>query len=122
MTALESLMMFLYDFLTVPSQPPFDITYVSEETSVTYSWQEVPCGSRGGNIEWYTYKLSHNGETVATGNIPTPTQQVTLQRPSCGFVVFEVVALNNDGGMSDSSAVSYNVISTGRSKVKFIIC
>lgn len=101
-------------FVTVPSQPPSDVTHVTSDDSVMFPWEEVPCGSRGGLIHSYEYKLSSNGNVVESGNIPSPTQQVTLDRPSCGSYMFEVAALNDDG-MSDYAAIPYDVIDIGRS-------
>ena len=81
-----------------------------------FSWQEVPCGSRGGIIEYYPYKLFRVDPpyTVILENIPVSQQQVILDRPSCGSYMFEVAALTDDG-MSDYNAIPYDVISMGRS-------
>ncbi|XP_071799454.1 receptor-type tyrosine-protein phosphatase T-like isoform X2 [Asterias amurensis] len=42
-----------------PSAPPANIKHLNlTETGVSFQWDEVPCGSRGGVIAEYSYKLT----------------------------------------------------------------
>ncbi|XP_038066670.1 angiopoietin-1 receptor-like [Patiria miniata] len=48
----------------VPSAPPQQVTVNSNKRSLTFFWSQPPCGSRGGNITGYTYKLSGPGSQL----------------------------------------------------------
>ena len=46
-------------FPTAPSAPPANIKHLNlTETEVSFQWDEVPCGSRGGVIAEYSYELT----------------------------------------------------------------
>ncbi|XP_038066664.1 angiopoietin-1 receptor-like [Patiria miniata] len=51
----------------VPSAPPEQVTVDSTaKRSLTFSWSQPACGSRGGIITGYTYKLSGPGSQLIT--------------------------------------------------------
>ncbi|XP_038066685.1 receptor-type tyrosine-protein phosphatase F-like [Patiria miniata] len=48
----------------VPSEPPQQVTVTSQKRSLTFSWSQPACGSQGGVITGYTYKLSGPGSQL----------------------------------------------------------
>ncbi|XP_038069022.1 angiopoietin-1 receptor-like [Patiria miniata] len=48
----------------VPSAPPQQVTVNSNKRSLTFFWSQPPCGSRGGIITGYMYKLSGPGSQL----------------------------------------------------------
>ncbi|XP_038066669.1 angiopoietin-1 receptor-like [Patiria miniata] len=48
----------------VPSEPPQQVTVTSQKRSLTFSWNQPACGSRGGVITGYTYKLNGPGSQL----------------------------------------------------------
>ncbi|XP_038066667.1 angiopoietin-1 receptor-like [Patiria miniata] len=48
----------------VPSEPPQQVAVTSQKRSLTFSWSQPTCGSRGGIITGYTYKLSGPGSQL----------------------------------------------------------
>ena len=53
--------------LLEPSAVPANLTFIATTTSLTFTWDEVPCGNRGGpNTYKYTLDTSSPVETAAT--------------------------------------------------------
>ncbi|XP_038066666.1 angiopoietin-1 receptor-like [Patiria miniata] len=56
-----------------PSAPPQQVVVTSQKRSLTFSWSQPACGSRGGIITGYTYKLSGPGSQLIS-NVSTAEQ------------------------------------------------
>ncbi len=75
-------------------------------TSLTFSWDEINCGSRGGDIITYNYQLKfENGTTVEDSK--TDNLHVTLiALDACTQYDFNVAGVNNAGTGLRSDNVS----------------
>ncbi|XP_038066691.1 receptor-type tyrosine-protein phosphatase mu-like [Patiria miniata] len=87
-----------------PSAPPQQVTVTSTaKRSLNFSWRKPACGSRGGNITGYSYKLSGPGSQLIS-NVST-AEQVEID----GLIPFTnysfQVAANNSVGVGPYSEV-----------------
>lgn len=87
----------------MPSGPPRGIDFESTSQSLSISWQQPECGSRGGAIIGYIYSLT---DTI-TGVVDNgETQQTNIEKINlvpCSIYEFSIEALTmiGSGPMSD---------------------
>ena len=77
--------LFLYDIpfsiFKAPTDPPSNLRNTGiAPSSMSFSWDDVPCGSRGGEITGYVYDLSSasNGDLVLSGTTSAANRFVML--------------------------------------------
>ena len=66
---------------------PSNVAFTSTTTSITFTWDEIPCGSRGGSIT-YEYVFDSN---IGTS---TSTSETYNQLTPCSSFQFKVRASN----------------------------
>ncbi|XP_038066671.1 ephrin type-A receptor 3-like [Patiria miniata] len=98
------------DMCPAPTRPPHFVTPGSQaERSLAFSWSLPACGSRGGDITGYVYRLSTSGAAPMTGQ--------TTASPSGGAVTidgltpftlysFNIAAQTNNGTGPYSAAIT----------------
>ena len=86
---------------------PSNVTFTSATTSITFTWDEIPCGSRGGSIT-YEYVFDSNTGTS------TSTSVTFNQLTPCSSFQFKVRATNEVG----SSFYSLDVIGKTKNQSK----
>ncbi|XP_038066679.1 angiopoietin-1 receptor-like [Patiria miniata] len=95
---------------SAPTGPPTSVTPGSQaQRSLTFSWSLPACGSRGGVITGYDYRLSTSGVAPMTGQTTASLSggAVTIDglTPSTSYS-FQVAARTNDGTGPYSAAVT----------------
>ncbi|XP_072047731.1 protein sidekick-2-like [Amphiura filiformis] len=93
-----------------PSTPPISVSFSSTPNSTTFSWDEVPCGYRGGVVKGYSYELQSDVCMVEyfTGNVTDEEVTIDGLRPGNEYM-FRVLAWNNVGA---SNFTEYTMAST----------
>ena len=81
-----------------PAAAPSNVTFTSTTTSITFTWDEIPCGSRGGSITYEYVFDSNNGTSKST------SETFNQLRP-CSSYRFKVRAKNEAGHGLYSSEV-----------------
>ena len=84
----------------VPDVAPLDISgIVTDSRTLTYSWNEIPCGARGGEVLSYYYELEDDfGSIVRNDSVPSSASMVTLDNlEPCHGYSFRVTAVTSIG-------------------------
>ncbi|XP_072013096.1 netrin receptor unc-40-like isoform X2 [Amphiura filiformis] len=62
----------------VPSKTPANVRATSaSSTTITYSWDEIPCGNRNGVITGYRYEVTQSDSVVLADD--TPLRSITVE-------------------------------------------
>ena len=101
----------------MPLAPPNGVlTESMTDKTAVFSWSEIPCGSRSGVIQSYTYQLTSNDHVIVSGltnNKFIVFDYVKLfDNLPCGSVTFKVAG-NTAVGTGPFGNVDYQLISTG---------
>ena len=78
---------------TAPSAPPDNVEHINvTDVSVSFAWDEVPCGSRRGNIIDYSYELRTSlGDDIKSDTTSARSLSFTELLP-CTDYIFKVAA------------------------------
>ena len=90
---------------------PSNVIFTSTTTSITFTWDEIPCGSRGGSIT-YEYVFDSNTGTS------TSTSVTFNQLTPCSSFQFKVRATNEVGRGTYSSEVTGETKDQSKSESK----
>ena len=106
---------------SVPSAAPANVQVdTATDTSLTFTWDEVPCGSRGGEITRYRYSFAESGESFDAGNTfdtSDADRSITRTGLTCNTeYIFRVAAINGDGVGPYSSTVTATSTYSGTGK------
>ncbi|XP_072016302.1 receptor-type tyrosine-protein phosphatase T-like [Amphiura filiformis] len=67
------------------------------DTSLTFSWNEIECGFRGGDILSYNYQLTFTNDTVIEDEL-TPNLNITAHNlEACTDYMFNIAGVNSAG-------------------------
>ena len=94
----------MLSFHVVPTAAPTNLAYNSTTTSLNFTWDDIPCGSRGGP---YTYKYTfHTSPSVDTSNAFVAFSDLT----PCSDYGFHVLGFNGagDGPKTNLTAATNN--------------
>ena len=84
-----------------PTAAPANVRITSTTTTtLTYAWDHIPCGSRGGSI---SYKYTLDSIPPEAGTTTATTTTLTGLGP-CTSYLFKVRATNDAGDGSEGSA------------------
>ncbi|XP_038066631.1 uncharacterized protein LOC119736688 [Patiria miniata] len=91
----------LYQTVQTGEKKPTGTPILGESTAssdnITFTWSQVPCGGRGGNITKYRYKLMKRGNATAIEKEDTTATSVTFRDLSpCTSYAFRVRAFNGE--------------------------
>ena len=102
--------MFYYDYFNIivaPDGAPVNVrTEYSTGTTAEFLWNEIPCGSRKGQLEYYYYEVSVNGSQDSGEKMDTSHRIDNLQ---CGKVSFRVTGVTGAGSGPTSDTVEFDV-------------
>ena len=86
-----------------PASAPAGFAIVSvDNTSVTLTWDELPCFSQNGPILSYVIRYNPDGGTALTDELPFGQNQINGLEP-CTRYTF-IVAARNDAGIGTFSS------------------
>ena len=94
-------------FLTAPLERPKNVRLVSADSStLTFEWDEVPCGSRGGLLHYETeLQITISGFIVSSQQTSSTT--ATISGLGAGiFYHFQVAAVTSAGRQNSDFVVS----------------
>ena len=83
--------MTLFVVIPAPSAAPTNLTYSATTDSLTFTWDEIPCGSRGGDIVRYDYISD-----IDIGYVTTRSKTFS-SLVACTSHVFNVTGVNGAG-------------------------
>ena len=96
-------------FITDPTAAPSNVqSTATTSSSLTFTWDEIPCGSRGGDIS-YKYIFDSSAETSTTDKSVTFNQLA-----ACSSYDFKVRGSNTKGDGPWSSTVSAETNDEGK--------
>ncbi|XP_072039619.1 uncharacterized protein [Amphiura filiformis] len=90
---------------TVPTSKPCNLKLTeATATQITFTWERCECGTRGGVMQTYTYKLTSNGYTTESGN--TDELMVSFELPLCAADYEFEVAVTTPAGIGPYAEMS----------------
>ena len=82
---------------SAPSATPANLLQSASTTdTISITWGEVPCGSRGGEILQYRYQLKQNADLITHGMTSNMSVVIGGLEP-CMTYSFSVSAVNSAG-------------------------
>ena len=96
----------------MPSASPSNVRITHAQGSIAqFSWDEIPCGSRGGRGFYYTYTVLVNGVEQRSGQ--TSDSSIAVFDLPNGRVEFRVAGATQAGMGLYSEITTLNVVSSG---------
>ncbi|XP_072048352.1 receptor-type tyrosine-protein phosphatase kappa-like [Amphiura filiformis] len=83
-----------------PTAAPENLGFSATSNSITFTWDEIPCGNRGGSIIAYDYELNSVSNTT-TGRVKTFSPL-----PACSSYIFKVSGVNSIGNGPYTSEIN----------------
>ena len=97
--------------LTAPTSTPLNVQVTSSTTSsLTFTWDEIPCGARRGVIE-YVYELLDGGRVVLSDRTPSTDINIAGLMTATNYV-FRVAVVSVDSGETGPYSQPVNAITS----------
>ena len=98
----------------VPASAPTGLTVASvDSTSVTLTWDELPCFNQNGPLLGHVIRYTPDGGTAFTAEIPFGSNQIIGLEPCTRYTL--MIAAQNDAGIGIFSS-SLSVVTSGVGK------
>ena len=96
--------MLSFTLIKAPTQTPGNLRLLSQqETSLTFQWDPITCGSRGSDNIMYEYSI--NTSPPRSGTVSRTLQSVANLDP-CTTYEFKVKAVNSAGDGPETSIIA----------------
>ena len=97
-------------FIGPTSAPPGFAVVSVDSTSVTMTWDELPCFSQNGPILSYVLRYTPDGGTTFTAELPLGSNQINGLEPCTRYIL--MIAAQNDAGIGIFSS-PLSVVTSG---------
>ncbi len=100
-------------YIAAPSAAPINLQYSATTDSLTFTWEEIPCGSRGGSITSYEYIFD------STSGSATLRSETFDQLTACTNYDFKVKGVNRINSGPPTSELSATTATEGKHTTNF---